>query len=79
MNKIMEEYVERMLNEFKELDERVMKIIAFIDSEKYLTLSLEEQRNLCDQYHAMVLYKSALGKRLIRRGYTDILNKGDKQ
>lgn len=75
----MEKYVERMLNEFKELDERVMKIIDFINSEKYLTLSLEEQRDLCDQQHAMVLYKSALGKRLIRRGYTDILNKGDKQ
>lgn len=74
----MEEYVERMLNEFKELDERVMKIIAFLNSEKYLTLSLEEQGDLCDQYHAMVLYKSALGKRLIRRGYTDIFNKGDK-
>lgn len=74
----MEEYVERMLNEFKELDERVMKIADFINSEKYLTLSLEEQGNLCDQYHAMILYKSALGKRLIRRGYTDILNKGDK-
>ena len=74
----MEEYVERMLNEFKKLDERVMKIIDFINSEKYLTLSLEEQRDLCDQHHAMVLYKSALGKRLIRRGYTDIFNKGDK-
>ena len=74
----MEEYVERMFNEFKELDERVMKIADFINSEKYLTLSLEEQGDLCDQYHAMVLYKSALGKRLIRRGYTDILNKGDK-
>lgn len=74
----MGKYIERMLNEFKELDERVMKIVVFINSEKYLTLSLEEQRDLCDQYHAMVLYKSALGKRLISRGYTDILNKGDK-
>ena len=74
----MEKYVERMLNEFKELDERVMKIAVFIGSEKYYTLSIEEQRDICDQYHAMVLYKSALGKRLIREGFTDIFNKGDQ-
>ena len=74
----MKKYVERMLNEFKELDKRVMKITAFINSEEYFTLSLEEQRDLCDQWHAMVLYKSALGKRLIRKGFTDIFNKGDK-
>lgn len=73
----MEDFVKRMLDEFKELDERVMKLGVFLNGEIYKTLSIDEQRDMYDQWHAMVLYKSALGRRLIRQGYKDIFDKGD--
>ena len=73
----MEDFVKRMLDEFKELDERVMKLGVFLNGDIYKTLSIDEQRDMYDQWHAMVLYKSALGRRLIRQGYKDIFDKGD--
>ena len=73
----IEDYVKRMLAEFKQLDERVMKLGAFLNGETYKTLPIEEQQDMYDQWHAMVLYKSALGRRLVRKGFKDIFNKGD--
>lgn len=73
----MEDFVKRMLDEFKELDERVMKLGSFLNGDVYNTLPIDEQRDMYDQWHAMVLYKSALGRRLIRQGYKDIFDKGD--
>jgi hypothetical protein len=73
----MEDFVKRMLDEFKELDERVIKLGVFLNGDIYKTLSIDEQRDMYDQWHAMVLYKSALGRRLIRQGYKDIFDKGD--
>lgn len=77
MEESIEDYVKRMLDEFKELDERVMKLGVFLDGEIYKTLPIEEQQDMYDQWHAMVLYKSALGRRLVRKGFKDIFNKGD--
>ena len=73
----MEEYVNRMLDEFKELDERIMKLGVFLNGNIFGTLPIEEQQDMYDQWHAMILYKSALGRRLIRKGYKDIFDKGD--
>ena len=73
----MEDYVKRMLDEFKELDERVMKLGVFLNGNIFGTLPIEEQQDMYDQWHAMILYKSALGRRLIRKGYKDIFDKGD--
>lgn len=73
----MEDYVKRMLDEFKELDERVMKLGAFLHGDVFKTLPIEEQSDMYDQWHAMVLYKSALGKRLTRKGFKDIFDKGE--
>ena len=77
MEEPIEDYVKRMLDEFKELDERVMKLGVFLDGEIYKTLPIEEQQDMYDQWHAMVLYKSALGRRLVHKGFKDIFNKGD--
>jgi len=73
----MEDFVKGMLDEFKELDERVMKLGAFLNGEVFKTLPIEEQRDMYSQWYAMVLYKTALGNRLIRKGFTDIFDKGD--
>ena len=70
----MEDYVKRMLDEFRELDERVAKLGSFTEGDVYKTLPIEEQGDMCDQWHAMVLYKSALGRRLERKGFTNIFS-----
>jgi hypothetical protein len=44
----MEDYVKRMLDEFKELDERVMKLGAFLNGNIFGTLPIEEQQDMYD-------------------------------
>lgn len=73
----MEDFVKRMLDEFKELDERVMKLGTFLGGEVFKTLPIEEQTDMYSQWHAMVLYKTALGNRLVRKGFKDIFDKGE--
>lgn len=73
----IEDYVKIMLAEFKELDERVMKLSAFLDGEIYKTLPIEEQQDISDKWHAMILYKSALGRILVRKGFKNIFNNGN--
>ena len=41
---------------------------VFIETEKYMSLPLEEQRDQVLQYHAMVIYRMALANRLKRQG-----------
>jgi hypothetical protein len=54
-----------------------MKLGAFLHGDVFKTLPIEEQSDMYDQWHAMVLYKSALGRRLIRKGFKDIFDKGE--
>lgn len=71
----MKEYIERMIDEYNELKERVDKLGTFLNGDVYKSLNLEEQNDLMMQYHSMVIYKIALDKRLRRRG---IVNSQDK-
>lgn len=64
----MEAFVERMSSEYDELKERVDKLGVFLDGDIYKTLNLEEQDDLITQYHAMIIYKTILRKRLKRQG-----------
>ena len=63
-------YQQRMLNEYFELSDRVMKLGTFLNpkNEKYTSLPIEEQGDMMMQYHAMVIYKMALYNRLERAG-----------
>ena len=64
----MEPFVERMVKDYDELNDRVNKLGVFIETEKYMSLPLEEQRDQVLQYHAMVIYRMALANRLKRQG-----------
>lgn len=60
----MQPFVERMIEEYKELSERLKKLIAFQKTDKFTALD-EEQRNLLEeQREAMSRYKKVLGKRI---------------
>lgn len=67
-------YQQRMVNEYLELNDRVMKLGTFLNSknEKYTNLPIEEQGDMMMQYHAMVIYKMALYNRLERAGIAKI-------
>jgi hypothetical protein len=57
-------YIDRILKEESELDERICKLSAFIDSKQFQELS-DEDRNLLNlQLNAMQLYTSILGMRI---------------
>lgn len=68
----MEAFIERMSSEYDELKERIDKLGIFLNTDKYKSLSLEEQDDLTTQYHAMIIYKIVLGKRLKRQGINKI-------
>lgn len=60
----MQPFVERMIEEYKELSERLKKLIAFQKTDKFTALD-EEQRDLLEeQREAMSHYKKVLGKRI---------------
>lgn len=71
----MEAFVERMVKEHDELHDRLNKLYAFLQTDKFQALASEEQGDLLTQYHAMVIYRISLRNRLRRQGYDEF----DKQ
>ena len=69
----MEAYIERMVEEKRELDEKIAKLIAFRYSEKGDEILDERQRSLMDrQFRAMTEYSDTLGIRI----YTEKVKTG---
>ena len=61
----MEAYIERMVEEKRELDEKIAKLIAFRYSEKGDELLDDYQRDLLDsQFSAMSHYSNILANRI---------------
>lgn len=60
----MQPFVERMIEEYKELSERLKKLIAFTKTEKFTELAEEQHKLLDEQREAMSHYKKVLGKRI---------------
>jgi len=60
----METYVERMVEERKELKARLEKLDAFMKAEKFVSLSAAEQAAMRLQRRAMSEYLDALTVRL---------------
>lgn len=69
----MEAYIERMVEEKRELDEKIAKLIAFRYSEKGDEILDDRQRSLMDrQFRAMTEYSDTLGVRI----YTEKVKTG---
>lgn len=61
----MEEYVNRMVKELAELEERKTKLERFInEDERFKALPMPEQNLMRLQLNGMAVYRYALGKRL---------------
>ena len=61
----MEAYIERMVEEKRELDEKIAKLIAFRFSEKGDETLDDRQRSLMDrQFRSMTEYSDTLGIRI---------------
>ena len=64
----MQPFVERMIEEYKELSERLKKLIAFIKTDKFAALAEEQRKLLEEQREAMLQYKRVLGQRIETNG-----------
>lgn len=62
----MEEYVERIKTEKADLEQRITKLLAFIESDKFAELDDIDKRLLRQQYCGMETYLTALSARLLR-------------
>lgn len=67
----MEDYENRMLQEYNDLIIKADKLYAFTKSEKFKELDNDEKYDLSAQYVAMKDYEDHLLKRLKRRGLMD--------
>lgn len=62
--KYMETFIQRIVDEKAELDERAGKLGDFVKSEKFHSLDSEMQSLMVKQYDIMKRYSVILGKRL---------------
>ena len=60
----MEPFIQRIVDEKAELDERAGKLGDFVKSEKFHSLDSEMQSLMVEQYDMMKRYSVILGKRL---------------
>lgn len=65
-NKENEPFVQRVIDEYNELNVKYIKLSAFIDSDKMNELDKEDQDDLVYQANAMIAYISILRKRISR-------------
>ena len=63
----MESYKERLIQEHKELTERIVKLKTFINGTVFPDLDIYEQTDLKDQLNAMTHYCNALERRMKRK------------
>lgn len=59
-----ETYIDRMKSEKAELEKRITKLLAFIESDKFAELDATEKRLLRMQYCGMETYLTSLASRL---------------
>jgi hypothetical protein len=63
----MESFKERMIAEHKELAERVIKLSNFINADLFKTLEEDEQNDMKEQLRTMIMYRTALERRMRRK------------
>ena len=64
MTKEYQPYEQRVLDEYKELSEKVSKLYIFLAMSSFERLPANEQKILRMQHYAMVLYKEILESRI---------------
>lgn len=60
----MAPHQERVVQEKRDLDEKLSKLCAFLGSDLFLTLPTEERNRLTRQHNAMIQYSQILGERI---------------
>lgn len=60
----MKDYLKRLIDEHKDLNEKISKLYDFLNSEKFSDVSEEEQVLLDSQYHAMQTYGFIIAERI---------------
>ena len=60
----MQPHQQRVVDEKKELDDKLTKLMLFLTGKVYLSLAPEEQKRLQDQSKMMAQYSSILGARI---------------
>lgn len=63
-----EPFVNRMIEEYRELSKRLKKLVAFTKTDKFAMLDDQQRRLLKAQQGAMAEYKRILGKRIETNG-----------
>lgn len=64
----MDSFKERLIAEHKELAERIVKLSTFINSaDVFNTLEEDEQNDMKEQLRAMIMYRTALERRMRRK------------
>ena len=63
----METFRDRLISEHKELAERIVKLSTFINSVMFETLEEDEQNDMKEQLRAMIMYRTALERRMRRK------------
>lgn len=71
---LLQPFQQRLVKEYEELNDRVSKLGTFMTpkNEIWCKLNCEEQTDMWTQYHAMVIYKMALYRRLERANLADV-------
>lgn len=64
----MESFVQRIIDEKEELDERIGKLKILIASDRFKTLNTEMRALMEEQYFTMDHYSQILSKRLLLLG-----------
>lgn len=67
---VYQSHIDRMIHERDQLSQRIEKLQAFIDGDKFKQLDAEEQQRMENQLVAMNLYLHALAERLEAVGKT---------
>ena len=63
---MMEDWQQRVVDEYRALDEKVEKLEAFLESEAFDKLELVDRTLLIQQHNAMSLYAHVLNSRIER-------------
>lgn len=63
----MENFKDRMKTEHNELAERIVKLSTFMNGPIFETLEEDEQNDMKEQLRSMILYRTALERRMRRK------------
>jgi len=61
---LLKPYQQRVVEEKKELDAKIERIAAFLDSEEFNNVEADEQHLIVQQEFVMVIYSNVLSQRI---------------